>query len=239
MSIAKAGAGRERAVARNVPVPGPAVQPAPANGVRTRPKPAGCAARRLLKPMRLFLPLSAAAAIAALFAWPGLDDRAPQIRPGIAQLADQEAGGNRLAKVRFTGIDRNRNPYGLAAEALIQRTADGDEVDLSKPEADFTTGDGAWVVVFSPRGRYARKPRTVVLEGGVSLYHDSGYALRTDGARVDLDRATAVSDSPVTGQGPAARLEAAGFRIPRDGQRIEFAGPARVVLYGDPGAAPQ
>ncbi len=208
-------------------------------GTPLSPTPVGRGYSRFVRLMKLALPLVAVAMIVALLTWPQFDDNAPQLQSAVTEFIGQGTGGHRLTNARFTGTDRNRNPYGLTAEAVVQQTPGGDEISLSRPEADFTTRNGAWVAVSSPRGRFARKRRTIVLEGGVSLFHDSGYALRTDAATVDLAQATVVSDTPVTGQGPAAHLEAAGFRIPRDGKRIAFTGPARVVLYGDPEAIPK
>ncbi len=209
---------------------------------RLRPKRTDLGYSRFVKLMKLVMPLVAMAMIVTLVAWPQFDDGPPRFQPDttgfVGQgMGGQETGSHRLTNVRFTGADRDRNPYTLTAEAAVQKTPGSDVVTLSRPEADFTTGDGAWVAVSAPRGSFARKQRKIVLEGGVSLFHDSGYGFRTHGATIDFARSTAVSDTEVTGQGPAAHLEAAGFRILRDDGRIEFTGPARVVLFGDPAAA--
>lgn len=206
---------------------------------RLRLKRIGQGYSRFVAVMKLLLPLIAAVMIVTLVAWPQFYDAPERFQLGTTEFIGQGAGGHRLTNARFTGTDRNLNPYTLTAAALVQQGEASDVVTLSQPEADFTTGNGAWVAVSAPRGSFARKEQTIVLEGGVNLFHDSGYEFQTDDATIDFARSTAVSNTPVSGQGPAANVQAAGFRILRDGKRIEFAGPARVVLYDDPAEVPQ
>ena len=104
---------------------------------------------------------------------------------------------------------------------------------LNSPEADFTTGAGAWVAVSASSGKFAREAQQVDLLGNVSFYHDSGYQFQTSAATVDFGEAIAWGTSPVTAKGVWADMEAAGFRISRDENRLEFAGPARLVLFPD------
>ena len=173
---------------------------------------------------------AAAAVLAALALWPQFHNVPERFRLGAADFAGGGSGGHHVSNARFAGTDRNGNPYMLTAEGLTQRAEDGDVVRLRRPEADFTTADGAWVALSAPRGRFAPRRRAAALEGGVSLYHDAGYTLETESARVDFAEAAARSDAPVVVEGPAATLEAAGFRILREGSYIDFTGPARMVL---------
>jgi len=189
---------------------------------------------RFVAVMKLVLPITAGAVIALLISWPQLHDAPERFRVAAAVLVAGAGGGQQLVNARYAGTDRNNNPYTLTAEALIQNEADGDVVSLRKPEADFTTAGGAWVAVSAPRGSFARKTETMSLDGGVSLFHDAGYEIRTASAAIDFRQSVASGEAPVVGHGPAARLEAAGFRILRDGGRISFTGPARVVLYERP-----
>lgn len=206
---------------------------------RLRLKRTGQGYSRFVAVMKLVLPLIAAVMIVTLAAWPQFHDVPERFQLGTTEFIGQATIGHRLINARFTGTDRNFNPYTLTAAALVQRGQSSDVVTLSQPEADFTTGGGAWVAVSAPRGSFARREQTIVLEGGVKLFHDSGYELQSDGVTVDFARSTASSNTPVLGQGPAVNLRAAGFRIPRDGKRIEFIGPARVVLYDNPAEVPR
>ena len=190
---------------------------------------------RFVAVMKVALPLGAAAVLVLLFSWSRLYDMPERVRIDTTSFSVSEsASGHRMINARYSGTDRNDNPYSLAAESIVQEKADPERVALNRPEADFTTADGTWVAVAAARGAFARETRTVTLQGNVSLYHDWGYQFRTDEATIDFTEATAWGDAPVSGEGPWADLEAAGFRISRQESRLEFSGPARMVLYSDP-----
>lgn len=195
---------------------------------------------RFVAVMKVALPLGAAAVIGLLFTWSRLSDMPERLQIGAASFSvSQSASGHRMINARYSGTDRNDNPYTLAAESIVQQRSDPDSVTLNRPEADFTTADGTWVAVAAARGAFARKTRRVMLKGDVSLYHDWGYQFRTDEATIDFTEAVAWGDAPVTGKGPWADMEAAGFRIRRQNSRLEFAGPARLVLYPNPKERPR
>ncbi len=190
---------------------------------------------RFVAVMKVALPLGAAAVIVLLFSWSRLYDMPERLHIGAASFSVSEsASGHRMINARYSGTDRNDNPYTLAAESIVQQSSDLDSVTLNRPEADFTTADGTWVAVAASRGAFARTARQVMLKGDVSLYHDWGYQFRTDEATIDFNQAIAWGDVAVSGKGPWADMEAAGFRISREESRLVFSGPARVVLYANP-----
>ena len=189
---------------------------------------------RFVAVMKVALPLGAAVVIALLFSWSQLYQMPERFEIGATKLSASEAvSGHRMINARYSGTDRNRNPYTLAAESVVQQKSDPDRVMLNGPEADFTTGAGAWIAVSASSGKFAREARQVDLEGDVSFYHDSGYQFQTDRATIDFGDAIAWSTAPVSGRGAWANVDAAGFRISRDEDRLEFAGPAHLVLFPD------
>ena len=104
------------------------------------------------------------------------------------------------------------------------------------PKADITLEDGTWLVLTANDGEYSREEKALNLAGQVNLYHDSGYEFRTERAAIDLTTGTALSNDPVSGQGPFGRLAAAGFRMMNKGKVIHFLGKSKLTLY--PGAKP-
>ncbi len=189
---------------------------------------------RFVAVMKVALPLGAAVVIILVFSWSQFYDMPERLQIGAASFnVSEAAGGHRMINARYSGTDRNRNPYTLAAESIVQQKSDPDGIMLNSPEADFTTGAGAWVAVSASRGKFAREAQQVDLYGDVSFYHDSGYQFQTGAATIDFGEAIAWGTSPVTGKGAWANVEATGFRISRDENRLEFAGPARLVLFPD------
>ena len=190
---------------------------------------------RFVAVMKVALPLGAAVVIGLLFSWSQFYDMPERLQIDAGRLSVSEsASGHRMINARYSGTDRNRNPYTLAAESIVQQKSDPDRITLNSPEADFTTAAGAWVAVSASSGRFTREAQQVDLEGDVSFYHDSGYQFQTNAATIDFTQAIAWGTAPVTGKSAWADMEAAGFRISRDESQLEFAGPARLVLNPDP-----
>ncbi len=80
-------------------------------------------------------------------------------------------------------------------------------------------------------GHYDREGDRLDLAGGVNVFHDRGFEMSTDVARVDLETGIATSDTETHGQGPAGYLTASGFRLESDGDRVMLTGPAQLHLY--------
>jgi lipopolysaccharide export system protein LptC len=104
-------------------------------------------------------------------------------------------------------------------------------IDLAFPKADITLRSGVWLALSAETGLFNRKQQVLNLRGGVTLFHDMGYELRTPSADIFMKRGIASGDQPVTGQGPIGTIRSAGFRILDGGKRVLFTGKSRLVLY--------
>jgi lipopolysaccharide export system protein LptC len=91
--------------------------------------------------------------------------------------------------------------------------------------------DGTWLVLTAASGVYERTAKTLDLTGAVTLFHDTGYEIRTQSARVDLEQGTAEGQEPVHGQGPFGDLQSEGFRMIGKGETIFLTGKSKVVFY--------
>lgn len=180
--------------------------------------------------MKVLLPFLALGLIALVVLWPQLktDDT---FRIGFATVrlsGDAEPG---MDNVRYVGTDDNRQPYSVTAD--LARLVDGEEgtVDMEMPKADLTLEDGTWLVLTADSGRYLRHGAHLDLEGGVNLFHDTGYEITTDKLAVELKQGVATSATPLSGHGPFGELKAQGLRLIDKGQVIYFTGPAQLTLY--------
>ena len=181
--------------------------------------------------MKLLLPLIAVALAVMVVVWPQFRDRPERFRLDAAGPGPGEARGQLLTNARYTGLDNRNRPYTITALSARQRPDDAAAFDLERPMADVTTDEGAWLALWAPTGVYDRKARVLTLRGGVSLFHDDGYELHTETARIDFAAGGARGDRPVEGRGPTGWLKAAGFRFDRRTERILFTGNARLLLY--------
>jgi lipopolysaccharide export system protein LptC len=69
------------------------------------------------------------------------------------------------------------------------------------------------------------------LKGAISLFHDSGYELKTTIAQINLAAGTAKGDVPISGHGPGGTVKGSGFRILERGKTMIFTGKSKMVLY--------
>jgi lipopolysaccharide export system protein LptC len=197
---------------------------------RAAPDPAALARRRLaIAILKRVLPAAALAVLALIVLWPeisGLEDR---VRFAYRKPDSTVTDSARIVAPRYVGRDEKGRPYELAAETAEQPSG-STTVALTKPTGDITLEDGAWVTLQAERGTFQRETRLLDLAGEVALFHDAGYEIRTERARIDLDAGRAAGDAPVAAQGPPGTLDGTGFRIEGQGAVVVFTGPARMVL---------
>ena len=180
--------------------------------------------------MKVVLPAMAAALILLVIAWPQLTKDRSRFTLGVANLGQDQIETLSMLNARYDGIDDKNRPFTLSADVATQSPRNDQIVDLELPKADMTMTDGAWLALTARAGRYNRESEQLDLAGNVSLFHDKGFELRTEYARIDLKRGIATGDQPVEGQGGAGTINAEGFRVSDRGQRILFTGRSHLVL---------
>lgn len=206
-----------------------------AGGTERRPgrlKRLGGRYSRFVGAMKVVLPLIAGVLVTLVVIWPQLSGEVREgFRIGVSSLKMEKMTGQAVERARFTGVDRRNNPYTVTAERASQAPGETDVIALRAPKADITTQSEAWVAVAAPAGTYNKESQILRLNGGVNLFHDQGYEFATDEAVIDFSKGVAWGNSAVTGQGPFGELNAAGFYILEEGERIIFTGQSRLVIY--------
>jgi lipopolysaccharide export system protein LptC len=187
----------------------------PGGAVESRPIAPGTARRggysRFVAIAKLVLPLVAVALLALVWAWPNLRGTDLRFRLGFSDLITRETAGPSMVNPRYVGTDKSQQPYSITSNVARNSATDRTKIDLEVPKGDIVLNDGTWLMLSADAGVYARSAKTLDLSGGVTLFHDSGYEIRTDTAFVDLEQGTASGDRPVHGQGPFGDLRAEGF----------------------------
>lgn len=180
--------------------------------------------------MKVLLPFFALGLIALIIIWPRLkSDDTFQIGFSSVRLSGTAKPG--VDNARYMGTDENRRPYSITADlARIEEDTDG-LISLEMPKADLTLEDGTWLVMTAENGEFLQGQQLLDLEGGVNLFHDTGYEITTDQLRMDLQRNVAESQTPVAGHGPFGELRSQGLRLIDKGRVIYFTGPAELILY--------
>lgn len=184
--------------------------------------------------MKVLLPAMAAGLILLVVAWPQIRFDADRFRIGISGLLPGQADNLSMLNARYESVDQKDRPYTITADMASQSEHDENLIDLHLPKADMTLQDGTWLALTAESGQYDRQDEMLVLSGAVSLFHDKGFEMRTESARIDLARGIAEGHQPVQGHGRAGTINAQGFRVLDRGTRIVFTGKSQLVLL--PGA---
>ncbi|UUX51759.1 LPS export ABC transporter periplasmic protein LptC [Nisaea acidiphila] len=202
-------------------------------GAPRRARAAHFRASRLVVLMKLILPALALAIVALIVSWPQLIPDHTKFRLGdqARSVLASATDGLSMDQPRYVGVDEEQRPYEITAERASQDNPDSDRLDLVAPQADLAVNQEEWLALSATAGIYDKKKKTIDLSGGVTVFHDRGYTVSSDSARVLLDEGMATSDDPVSAHGQSGTATGEGFRIYNRGERIVFTGKSKVVLY--------
>ena len=181
--------------------------------------------------MKVLLPALAVALVLMVVIWPQLRLYEGSFRIRVSDISLDQANNLTMLNARYEGIDSDNQPYFLTADQAIQSSEDKDLIDLEMPKGDITLQDGAWLVLDAQDGLYDRDSQLLDLRGNVTLFHDKGFELRTESARMDLAGGIAEGNETTEGQGPSGSSLSEGFRVLERGNVLIFTGKSQVVLF--------
>lgn len=164
----------------------------------------------------------------AIVTWPKFRDDPKQFRLGIADNITGDNAAHEFVNPRYTGLDKNKQPFSITAESASPKEGSSNRISLSNPKADFLTADGAWMALSAAEGTYDIDKRELKLEGLVNVFHDKGHEIKTSGVKIEFNKNTAYSSKNLEGQGPIGNIAARGFLI--EGGKYLFKGPASVLI---------
>ena len=192
--------------------------------------------QRAVRFLKIALPLSAFALIAAIFTFPRPDFGE---RIGFSDLDLSLRDGLRVSAPRFTGADAEGRPFVVTAEWARPDRPDPERVTLGPVQGEIALAPYRRLSLAAAGGDIFPKDDRLTLEGGVRLDATGGWRLDVARALIDIGDTALEAEGPVRGEGPGGVIEAAKMRAARrdDGDYIWFEGGVRVRI--DPGAARQ
>ncbi len=185
---------------------------------------------RFVRTLKILLPIVAFAIFAATLLFVLLYDADDSLTVSFTSVQHVD-NDLRMVNPRFSGVDNERRPFLVTADAAIQDAADPRTVTLETIQADMTLGEDAWVSVTAEQGVLNTEAETLVLEGAIDLYSDTGYEFHTDSAVVQFDERSVMSDTAVQAQGPMGTLRADSFAANDAGETLRFDGNVRMLIY--------
>ncbi len=185
---------------------------------------------RFVSVLKVLLPATAVGLIILVIAWQKIESTNGIIAP-VVEVPEGVAGEVSVLNPRWNGVDEENRPFTVTADLVSQSSEDGNLYELELPKADITLEDDTWLALTARSGRFLYEEQQLDLIGDVDLFHDEGFEIRTEAATIFLKTKDAQGDSPVEGHGPAGLLNAEGFRITQEGERIHFTGKSRLIVY--------
>jgi lipopolysaccharide export system protein LptC len=176
------------------------------------------------------LPVMAVTLLLLVVAWPRIESTLLSLRLQLPRLDVTEARDLQMVAARYSGVDRENNPFIVTADVARQKPKLDDLITLERPKGDLTMQSGSWLELSADTGFYQPQPQLLDLYGNVALFQDKGNEFHSTSAHVDMAAGTAEGDAPVTGQGPFGNVTAQGFRMLDRGGTIIFTGRATLEM---------
>jgi len=182
--------------------------------------------------LRLAVPTAGALLLIVFFLWPTLSSlRLPHFDK--AKISSDRV---ELVHPHYEGKDENGQRYVLTADSAIQVRATPDLLQLILPTATLEKNDNSeGPHVTAKAGVYQNKTGQLTLTDGVVLTTPQGDKFNTAAADVDLKNKTIDVKQPISGGGPTLDLSGQGLQYDEDDGLLTVAGPAKLVLYQNPG----
>ncbi|MDF2233437.1 LPS export ABC transporter periplasmic protein LptC [Albimonas sp. CAU 1670] len=177
---------------------------------------------RLVRRLKIGLPLLALALLSAIFLLPGRDDLDLGLIYSSADLI-QLGEGLSVSNPRIEGSTAQGEPFVVEAERATPDGPDPKLVELDAVRAAFTQAEGRRITVAAAHGSLRPKDQLLALDGAVTMTTSDGYEVTTDRIEANLKAGEASAPGPVSARGPAGSIESGSFR-------------ARRVEAGEPGS---
>jgi lipopolysaccharide export system protein LptC len=169
---------------------------------------------RLVRGLKIALPLLALGLLSSIFLWP----REARFDGGLVYTsADLLALGEGLAvtRPRIAGATEAGEPFVVTAEQATPDGPDPETVALDAVRAEFRQADGREIVLAAAKGSLHPKAERLSLSGDVALDTSDGYRVRTDRVEADLGAGALVAPGRVVAEGPQGAITAGSFRARR------------------------
>lgn len=217
-----------------------AVDKSPRSGLARHTIPLGARSTRIdrtygrfVQLLKITLPTVAVMLVALLVAWPYFSDEITETGMQLLDIDETSPDSMQLSNARYQGVDDQNQPYTITADKIRQEALDSDAVNLEGPKADIMLEDESWAAITAITGVYNRDTQILSLNGDVNFFHDLGYEIRTQSARLRLESGAASGDEPVEGQGPFGSFNAEGFEVIDRGSRVLLTGKSKLIIYPD------
>ena len=195
----------------------PPTAPASPNNKIAAPR-AGQFRSRVVRTLRIVLPLLALAIVATALLWPR--EQAP-IEIKVEKI---DIEGDRIAMQQssYRGTTDEGEPFTVSADKISQSLKQPNLFEMEQIKASIGSDEQGAIMMSAPKGQYDQQSRKLLLMGVIAISSDKGYRIEAGDTHIDLGLNQARSDQPVQATGPMGEIRAGNMTVTERGNRLEF-----------------
>ncbi len=177
------------------------------------------------------LPIFAFLLASVMIVWPAFVEEKEKFSVAVPSLNVKEGGGVDMEDVKFFSKDKRNNPLNVIAQTVQEIDSAKKILKLNSPKATYKTADNILLTSVCPYALAFQNEKYLYFEEEVFSSTDTGYDALSKKVNYDYDLNTISSDDEVFVKGPAGMLKAVGFYIANKGERIDFKGKTKTLLF--------
>jgi lipopolysaccharide export system protein LptC len=167
--------------------------------------------------LKVVLPLLALAILSTLFLFSRKIDPSEAIHFAEVDIADR-VREPRLTKPTWAGVTDDGTALTIAASEARPKQTQSPQDSVSGASADTLVADlqapdGSSARLVAAQGVLDTQTNALLVDGGVTITTSTGYTLQTEAMTAALDRTLLVSETTVTGDGPAGTVTAGAMEL--------------------------
>lgn len=177
------------------------------------------------------LPIFAFLLASTMLAWPAFVEDKEKFSVAVPSLNVKQGGGVDMEDVKFFSKDKRNNPLNVVAETVQEIDSEKKILKLNNPKATYKTSDGMVLTSLTPYALAFQSEKYLYFEDEIHTTTDTGYLALSTKAIYDYDKNTISSEEDIFIKGPAGMLKAKGVFISNKGEKIDFKGRTKTLLF--------
>lgn len=188
--------------------------------------------RRFIRFLRFLFPFVAFMIAAALLLWPQLVKQKSFIDSllKISPIQFSTKANIDMTKVQFFSEDEKGQPFTIVSEKVLETDPAQQLVRMDNPKGEMTLNSGVKIFTSSPFGLFYQGTQILVFEDKVKITTDNGYEGDLSNVTLYHKEKSARSPHPITVNGPKGSLDAEGFKMWDNGDKVDFFGRSKLIV---------
>lgn len=186
---------------------------------------------RMVRMLRVLLPVIAIGATGAFFATAYIGSNIPRVSFGGIDL---KSNSLIMDSPHVSGFSGTRQSYTLSADRAVQNLTNPQVVTLEGIDARLGVATGDTATLGAGRGIYDSKAETLMLRDKITVKTSTGYEAEFDRADVDLKKGTLAATEPVELRSVDGTIRGNQVEIVEGGKRIILSKGVSMTLHSLP-----